>query len=76
MIVEGYVELSAHDILNKSFFLSAVLALHGGYRALRFREHAVLLQSSVPFNVLYGAMALVPLGQNEPHAPALLDEQL
>ena len=48
VIVEGYVELSSRDILNKSYILSAVLALHGAYRAWRFPENAVLLQVYAP----------------------------
>ena len=36
VVVQGYVELSALDVLGKSFFLAAVLALHGAYRACRY----------------------------------------
>ena len=36
----------------------------------------MLLQSRVPYDVLFVAMALRPLGQDEPHTPALLEEQL
>ena len=36
LVVQGYVELSALDVLGKSFFLAAGLALHGAYRAYRY----------------------------------------
>ena len=44
VIVDGYVQLSAHDILYKSYFLTLALALHGAcMRAptrTRARTHA------------------------------------
>ena len=35
VVIDGYVELSGLDVLKKSYFLAAGLALHGGYRAWR-----------------------------------------
>ena len=49
MVVQGYVELSALDVLGKSFFLAAVLALHGGYRAYRYCSEPCIYDSGLRF---------------------------
>ena len=47
LVVEGYVELSALDISSKSFFIAAMLALHGGYRAYRYSLGACIYDSGL-----------------------------
>ena len=52
MIVEGYVALSALQILQESYLIIAVTSLHGAYNAWKHPGDAVLLQKSIPFTEL------------------------
>ena len=75
MTVDGFVEISTHEVLTKSFFIIAVLASNGLYCRFSYPHHAVLLQSGIQFAELHERTTLRLPDQDVQHAPMVVFEE-
>ena len=53
VVIEGYIEFSAVEIELKAKCVVVMLSLHGGFRAWKYPQNAVLLQRGAPFEELH-----------------------